>query len=50
MDMATDPICGMAVDEGTALRTERAGQTFYFCSEHCQKKFLAEAQPAPTTA
>jgi P-type Cu+ transporter len=42
--MAKDPICGMTVDEATALNAERDGQTFYFCSEHCRKKFLA--QPA----
>src|ERR1035437_4931861 len=39
--MAKDPICGMTVDEATALRAERDGQTFYFCSEHCRKKFLS---------
>ncbi|NUM75496.1 heavy metal translocating P-type ATPase [candidate division KSB1 bacterium] len=43
--MAKDPICGMTVDEATSLSAERDGQTFYFCSEHCRKKFLA--QPAP---
>ena len=44
--MTKDPICGMTVDEATALRAERDGQMFYFCSEHCRKKFLAETQPA----
>jgi P-type Cu+ transporter len=39
--MTKDPICGMTVDEATALRAERDGQTFYFCSEHCRKKFLS---------
>src|SRR6185503_15024301 len=43
--MTKDPICGMTLDEATALRTERDGQTFYFCSEHCRKKFLSEAAP-----
>jgi len=38
--MAKDPICGMTVDEATALHAERDGETFYFCSEHCRKKFL----------
>ncbi len=37
--MAIDPVCGMAVDEASALRTERDGQTFYFCCEHCRQKF-----------
>src|SRR3954470_4302615 len=39
--MAIDPICGMTVDERTALSAERNGETFYFCCEHCWKKFLA---------
>ena len=36
-----DPICGMTVDEATALHAERNGKTFYFCSDHCRQKFLA---------
>lgn len=43
--MARDPICGMAVDEASGLRAERDGQTFYFCSEHCRRTFLAQATP-----
>jgi len=41
--MAKDPICGMTVDETTALHAERNGQIFYFCSDHCRQKFLAQA-------
>src|ERR1035437_4781707 len=44
--MTKDPICGMTVDEETALRAERDGQTFYFCSEHCRKEFLSQSAPA----
>ena len=44
--MKTDPICGMTVDEATALNAERDGQTFYFCSEHCRRTFLS----VPATA
>ncbi len=36
-----DPMCGMTVNEATALHAERDGKTFYFCSVHCQSKFLA---------
>ncbi len=39
--MATDPICGMTVDEASGLRATRDGQTFYFCSDHCRQKFLS---------
>lgn len=42
--MAKDPICGMMVDESSPLRAERDGQTFYFCSEHCRKKFVGQGQ------
>jgi Cu+-exporting ATPase len=43
-----DPICGMTVDETSALSAEREGQTFYFCSDHCRKKFLSpEAAAKP---
>ncbi len=31
----TDPVCGMKVDRAKAVTKELAGQTFYFCSEHC---------------
>jgi Cu+-exporting ATPase len=44
--MAIDPICGMTVDETKARSAERDGQTFYFCSEHCRKKFLAADEHA----
>lgn len=36
-----DPVCGMTVDPATALHAERDGKTFYFCGEHCKKKFLS---------
>jgi YHS domain-containing protein len=40
---ATDPMCGMTVDKDKALRAERDGTTYFFCSEHCQRAFEAEA-------
>jgi uncharacterized protein len=40
---ATDPVCGMRVDRDRALRREHAGQTLYFCSEHCLSAFEAGA-------
>ncbi|MBI2379520.1 MAG: heavy metal translocating P-type ATPase [Gammaproteobacteria bacterium] len=38
-ERAKDPICGMLVDKATALKTERGGRTYYFCSENCLKTF-----------
>ena len=40
--MAIDPICGMEVDEKTALSVEYEGKAYYFCSPGCRDKFLAE--------
>ena len=39
--MTKDPVCGMAVDEATALHAKRDGKTFYFCGDHCLQKFLS---------
>ena len=39
--VAQDPICGMTVDPETALHAELDGKTFYFCSDHCRKEWLA---------
>jgi len=44
-----DPICGMTVDEATALHAERDGKTFFFRGDHCRQEFLstpAGAKPA----
>ena len=40
--MATDPVCGMYVDERTAVLTAVVrGRTYYFCSETCLETFTA---------
>ncbi|NNM88047.1 MAG: YHS domain-containing protein [Phycisphaerae bacterium] len=36
-----DPVCGMPVDEATAVHTRRDGKTFYFCSDNCLQKFIS---------
>ena len=42
--LAKDPICGMMVDKASALKTERAGRSYYFCSSGCQRTFEAPEQ------
>jgi Cu+-exporting ATPase len=42
--MAKDPICGMVVPTATALSAQRAGRTYFFCSEGCRQTFLAPEQ------
>jgi P-type Cu+ transporter len=38
--MATDPICGMYVDEReSSLRVRRENRTYYFCSTGCVQRF-----------
>ncbi len=39
-----DPVCKMDVDPARALKAERDGKTYYFCSEYCKEQF--EKDPA----
>ncbi len=54
--MATDPVCGMTVDEKTAAGSaDYQGVLYYFCSAHCLHKFQAAPEhythpPAPGVA
>jgi len=50
MTATKDLICGMTVDEATALQAERDGKTYYFCSEHCRQKFLSTPASAKSAA
>ena len=36
-----DPVCGMEVTEESPHRHMHAGETYYFCSQHCLHKFRA---------
>ena len=42
--LAKDPICGMVVPTATALSAQRAGRSYYFCSQGCRQTFLAPEQ------
>jgi len=49
-----DPVCGMPVTADSAHHTQLEGRHYYFCSAHCQSKFLAQpaqylSVPAPTS-
>ncbi len=40
MIVATDPVCGMDVDEDDpAATTEYQNETYYFCAPGCKNKF-----------
>ena len=46
-DMAAvkDVVCGMDIDPNTASsHMEYQGKTYYFCSNDCHAKFMAEPQ------
>ena len=40
-DMATDPVCGMAVERERAPHYRHNGQTYFFCSAPCREEFAA---------
>ena len=43
--MATDPVCGIQIDEATATETaEYRGQTYYFCCKGCRMDFEDEPE------
>ena len=44
-NMVTDPVCGMQVDPaGSSHKAEYRGASYWFCSEHCRKEFLAHPE------
>lgn len=43
--MTKDPVCGMALEPAKAAgQLVHAGNTYYFCSAHCQKTFQQDPQ------
>ena len=43
--MGLDPVCKMEVNPASAeAQSEYEGQTFYFCSTECKRKFDTEPQ------
>lgn len=44
VSMATDPVCGMAVEKEKAVVAEWKGRTFYFCSRGCSNEFLEDPE------
>lgn len=40
--MKRDPVCGMDVDERSAVRVVKDGDEYFFCSVHCKDKFLKQ--------
>ena len=40
-EMATDPVCGMAVEREGTPHYRHDGQTYYFCSPACREEFAA---------
>ena len=43
-EMATDPVCGMAVEREGAPHYRRDGATSFFCSQACRDEFAAEPE------
>jgi len=46
LEMATDPVCGMAVERDKTITAEWAGQTFYFCAQGCRDEFVGARERA----
>jgi putative ABC transport system ATP-binding protein len=44
VEMATDPVCGMALEREKAFSAEWAGRTFFFCARGCRREFQLSPQ------
>lgn len=42
--MPKDVVCGSEVGEDTKWRVEYRGKTYFFCCEHCMRRFLADPE------
>lgn len=45
--MPKDPVCGMEVDEHKAIKLEKEGKVYFFCSKNCHDKFLGKEDREP---
>ncbi len=45
----TCPGCGMVMVKSDMVKYDQDGQTLYFCSEHCQKNYLASIEKKTET-
>jgi YHS domain-containing protein len=42
--LVQDPVCQTFIPRREALRTEKEGKTYFFCSEGCLKRFLSSGK------
>ena len=50
VEMATDPVCGMAVERDGSVTGVRDGGTYYFCAKGCRDEFLGPREAARSAA
>ncbi len=44
VSMATDPVCGMAVEQESAIKMEWEGQLYSFCAKGCRDEFASHPE------
>jgi putative ABC transport system ATP-binding protein len=44
ISMATDPVCGMAVEQESAIKMEWEGQLYFFCAKGCRDEFASHPE------
>lgn len=44
VSLATDPVCGMAVERENAIKIEWEGRQFYFCAKGCRDEFISHPE------
>ena len=43
ISMATDPVCGMAIERERAITGVEDGETLYYCSKGCRDEYQSAA-------
>ena len=50
VEMATDPVCGMAVERDGSVTGMGDGEIYYFCAKGCRDEFLGPREAARSAA
>jgi Cu+-exporting ATPase len=44
-----DLVCGMEIEKNKAIKSEKDGKVYFFCSKNCQDKFLGKKNDEPVS-
>ena len=48
-ELVQDPMCGIYIPKGKAIKARIKGKVYYFCSKECKKKYIKQLKGGFTT-